>query len=182
MTRRQETSLPPPPPFTVLTHISQIIFPTAWSCFIFLHCLTWFWFVSKWIIVYAFWSLQICSHSEVNLCIWHFYIFIRLIYIVTHQGCTGPPSGASPCRACSCCAARSRAAPKDADQPEHTYIQLNISWSLVMLILMLTVCPPITPPIPLWLKNWELKYILLAACKRGNFSMWFHLATNAMAL
>ena len=116
MTRRQETSLPPPPPFTVLTHISQIIFPTAWSCFIFLHCLIWFWFVSKWIIVYAFRSLQICSHSEVNLC-----IFSSGLYIVTHQGCTGPPSGASPCRACSCCAARCRAAPRDADQPEHVH-------------------------------------------------------------
>ena len=35
-----------------------------------------------------------------------------------------------------------------------------------ILILMLTVCPPITPPMPLWLKNWELKYILLAAWMR----------------
>ena len=35
--------------------------------------------------------------------------------------------------------------------------------ALMLLMLVLTVCPPITPPIPVWLKNWELKYILLAA-------------------
>ena len=39
----------------------------------------------------------------------------------SHLGYTGLPSGASPCRACSCCAARSRAAPRDADQPEHVH-------------------------------------------------------------
>ena len=44
-----------------------------------------------------------------------------------HLGCTGRPSGGSPCRACSCCAARSHAARKDADPPEHATLILTLS-------------------------------------------------------
>ena len=50
-----------------------------------------------------------------------------------------------------------------------TYDVADADFDALMLILMLTLCPPITPPIPLWLKNWELKYILLAAWKKRTF-------------